>query len=150
MAIPPASAAQRAPTADYRWAIRPLGGDEIRLERFEGEVLFINLWASWCRPCVAELGSIERLRAELVGVEGIRFLMISPEGQDRVREFLRRHPYGLPFYTEAQRMPPAFGLRALPTTYVVDRGGRVVLVHRGAADWNTERMRDFLRRTAAR
>lgn len=132
------------PHAAFRWAVRPVGGEEVRLERFRGEVLFINLWASWCRPCVAELRSIERLRESLEGVEGVRFVMVSPEGERSVLRFLGRHPYRLPFYTEAQRMPPAFGLRALPTTFVIDRRGRLVLVHRGAADWDTDRVRELL------
>lgn len=146
----PATGQERARGADYDWAVREIGGKEVRLERFRGEVLFINLWASWCRPCVAELSSIERLREDLGGAEGIRFLMISPESQRSVRRFLERNPYDLPFYTEAQRMPPAYGLRALPTTFIVDRRGRIVVVHRGAADWNTARVRALLTGLAAR
>ena len=150
VAAAPARAQEPLPEGAFGWAIRPMGGEEIRLERFRGELLFINLWASWCRPCVAELRSIERLWESLGDVEGVRFVMVSPEGERGVREFLRRNPYDLPFYTEAQRMPPAFGLRALPTTFIVDRQGRLVLVHRGAANWDTDRVRDLLTGLARR
>lgn len=143
-------AQEQLPVGAFRWAIRPIGGEEVRLERFRGEVLFVNLWASWCRPCVAELRSIERLRESLGGVDGVRFVMVSPEGERSVLKFLRRNAYDLPFYTEAQRMPPAFGLRALPTTFIVDRRGRLVLVHRGAADWDTDRVRELITGLARR
>lgn len=145
-----AAHAQVGAPADYGWSIRPVGGEETSLERFRGEVLFINLWASWCRPCVAELASIERLRESLADVPEVRFLMISPESERGVRRFLRRRSFDLPFYTEAQRMPGAYGLRALPTTFVVDRAGRLVLVHRGAADWDTDRVRNAIRALAGR
>lgn len=54
-ALQPAAAAAQAPgvRADYDWAVRPLGGEPLTLERFRGEFLFISLWASWCRPWVA-------------------------------------------------------------------------------------------------
>lgn len=60
-----------------------------------------------------------------------------------MRRFVRRYERGLPFVVEAQPMPAAFDLRALPTTYVIDRRGRIVLKHRGAAGWNTPEMRQF-------
>lgn len=148
-AVPGVAAQGRVPLADYGWAVRPLEGEEVRLDQFRGEVLFINLWATWCRPCVAELESIERLRSS-VEIEGVRFLMVSPESERQIQGFLRRHPYELTFYTESQRMPPAFGLRALPTTFIVDRGGRIVVIHRGAADWDTDRVRALLAGLASR
>lgn len=146
----PAAGQERVRSADYDWVVREIGGRELRLEKFRGEVLFINVWASWCQPCVAELSSIERLRSALGDADGIRFLMISPERERSVRRFLERNPYELPFYTEAQRMPPAYGLRALPTTFVIDRRGRIVLVHRGAANWNTAPIRALLTGLASR
>jgi len=134
--------------ADLRWRIRPLGEEEIiSLERFRGEVLFINLWASWCIPCVRELASIERLRARLADTD-IAFLLVAAEGEAPVRRFLRLHPYQLPFYLEASRMPSSWGLRGLPTTWVVDRDGRIVLLRHGEAVWDTEVVEAFLRGVA--
>lgn len=136
--------------ADYEWALRTLDGSEISLDRYRGEVLFINLWATWCRPCVAELASIEALRDSLRDEPGVRFLMIAPERERSVRRFLERHPYDLPFYLEAQRMPASYGLRALPTTFIIGRDGRVAFTHRGAADWDSAPARTFLRTLASR
>ena len=64
--------------ADYSWRIRPLEGEETTLESFRGEVLFINLWASWCTPCVRELGSIERLQNRVADSD-IRFLVVAAD-----------------------------------------------------------------------
>ena len=137
--------------ADYAWRIRPLGAgaDPFSLERLRGRVLFINLWATWCAPCVAELASIAALRDSL-RADDVAFLIVSPEEPARVEAFLRRQRYDLPAYLEAQAIPPAYGLEALPTTVIVDRLGRIVLRHRGAADWDTAPVREFLRYLAAR
>lgn len=131
--------------ADYTWRIRPLEGTAEALEAYRGEVLFINLWASWCAPCVRELASIERLRERLADTD-VRFLVVAAEGEGPVRRFLRRYRYDLPFYLEISRMPAGFGLRGLPTTWVIDRDGHIVLVRHGEAVWDTDELEAFLRR----
>lgn len=133
--------------ADFTWRIRALDGETITLERFRGEVLFINVWASWCAPCVRELASIERLKSRL-GDTGVRFLIVAAERERPVRRFLRRYRYDLPFYLEEARMPPAFGLRGLPTSWLVDREGRIVLLRHGEALWDTDEVEAFVRRVA--
>ncbi len=134
--------------ADYGWTIRPLDGRETSLESYRGEVLFINLWASWCTPCVRELRSIERLR-ERIGDADVRFLIVAAEGERPVRRFLRRYHYDLPFYLEISRIPATFALRGLPTSWVVDRDGRIVLLRHGEAVWDTDEVEAFLRRVAS-
>jgi thiol-disulfide isomerase/thioredoxin len=133
--------------ADYSWKIRLLEGATTTLEPYRGEVLFINLWASWCTPCVRELASIERLW-ERLGDTDVRFLIVAAEGERPVRRFLRRYGYDLPFYLEISRMPTGFGLRGLPTSWVVDRDGRIVLLRHGEAVWDTDEVEAFLRRVA--
>ena len=130
--------------ADYRWTVRPLDGEPVALEAFRGRVLFINLWASWCAPCVRELETFERLRHRLADT-GVEFLLVAAEGEAPVRRFLRRYRYDLPFYLEEERIPPAFGMRGLPTSWVVDRGGRIALLRHGEAVWDTDRVEAFLR-----
>lgn len=135
-------------TADYDWTLRTLDGNFASLADYRGRVLFINLWASWCPPCIAELAGIERLRVSLADAD-VAFLLVSPEEAEPVNAFVRRHGYSLPFLIEGEPMPEAFDLRALPTTYIVDRTGRIVLRHRGAAEWDLPPVRDFLLRLAA-
>jgi thiol-disulfide isomerase/thioredoxin len=129
--------------ADYDWTLRTLAGETLELESLRGRVLFINMWASWCAPCVAEMAGIERLKDSLAG-SGVEFLLVSPENPVPVRRFLRRYGYDLPIFLELDRMPAAYELRALPTTYIVDRGGNIVLRHRGATDWDRDVVRSFL------
>jgi len=133
--------------ADYDWTIRALDGGAVELEAFRGRVLFINLWASWCTPCVRELATIERLRERLADAD-VDFLIVAAEGEAPVRRFLRRYPYELPIYLEVDPIPPAFGLVGLPTTWVVDREGRILVLRHGEAVWDTEEVERFVRAVA--
>lgn len=133
--------------ADYDWILRRLNGNEVKLEEFRGQVLFINMWATWCEPCVQELESIQDLMASPVAREVV-FVLVSPEDPEPVERFLRLHGYDLPVFLEVQDMPPAFGLEVLPTTWIVDRNGRIVLKHRGMADWNQPEVAELLRMLA--
>ena len=129
--------------ADYSWTLQTAQGDTLSLERFKDKVLFINMWATWCVPCVAEMRSIAALRDSLSDTD-IEFLLVSPERPHHVRHFLYRHGYDLRVLVEYERMPEAFGLEALPTTYIIDRDGRVVFKYRGATDWDTAAARELL------
>lgn len=135
--------------ADYDWTIRPLDGEPIELEALRGKVLFINLWASWCTPCIREMETIERLRERLSDTD-VEFLIVAAEGERPVRRHLRRYPYDLPIYLEVDRIPPAFGLRGLPTSWLVDRVGRIVLLRHGEAVWDTDEVEAFVREMALR
>ncbi len=130
--------------ADYKWRLRQLDGRVRSFAEWRGRVVVVNLWATWCSPCVAELASIQRLHDSLAGT-GVHFLIVSPEQAGPVERFIRHRRNTLPVFLELDPIPGAYGLTALPTTYVVDRTGTIVLKHRGAADWDTDAMREFLR-----
>lgn len=77
------------------------------------------------------------------------FLLVSPESRRAVERFARRRRLRLPVFLEHDPIPALFGLRAIPTTYVVARDGRIALRHRGAAAWDAPRVLATLRALAA-
>lgn len=144
---PPAGTGPLGAVPDPEWRLRTLAGEEIRLGDTRGGPVLVNLWATWCPPCVQELASIDRL-AERVADSGVHFLLVTPEDEGPVREFLARRPLGVPVYLEGTLAPEAFGAIVLPTTFVLDGDGVIRLHHRGAAEWDTPEVEAFLRALA--
>ena len=77
---------QEESLADIEWKLQSLDGVETSFSAFEGKVLFVNLWATWCGPCVTEMPSIQRLY-ERFPREEVAFLLVSDEPPDVVGEF---------------------------------------------------------------
>lgn len=150
MATSPSGLAGQAPPVevgrvDYRWSVRDLRTGEVGdLARYRGRVLFLNVWAAWCRACIEEMPSIQALHDSLAA-EGIAVLALAADRPGPVARFLRRGRHTLPVALEEEAIPRSLGVLALPTTLIVDREGRIVLRHRGAADWDTAEVRAFLR-----
>lgn len=149
--VAPASfAAPRLVALD--WRVRSLDGTLHPLSQWRGRVVVLNMWASWCAPCIGEMASFralrESLRREGVDSGAVALLLLTPEPASRVERFVRRRLADMPVFAEHDPMPAEFGVRAVPTTWILDREGRLVLAHRGATDWNAPAVRALLRRLA--
>jgi thiol-disulfide isomerase/thioredoxin len=124
-------------------------GKPYDLGAFPGQALLVNLWATWCAPCVKEMPALDRAQ-QVLKEEGWTVLPLSSDrgGQAQVEGFYQRSgvkhlgvwldPRG-----EAAR---ALGARGLPTSLVVDRQGREVARLEGEAEWDAATMLDALRR----
>lgn len=132
---------------DPDWELRTLEGEELTLGELRGRPVFVNMWATWCPPCVAELASIERLSRALEGE--VRFLLVSPEEPGVVERFARRQQMAVSPVLEATLAPEALGVEALPHTAILDSSGRLVIRHRGATDWDTPEVEALLRSLVA-
>jgi thiol-disulfide isomerase/thioredoxin len=117
-------------------------GQPFDLAQLKGQVVVVNLWASWCAPCVKEMPTLAQLQARYAG-KPVKVLAISldkkPEEIAKARAFLAdKHP--LQFYHGEYDMlfainPPPAGL---PTTLIIDRSGRERARLEGGADWSTD------------
>jgi thiol-disulfide isomerase/thioredoxin len=116
-------------------------GAEVKLGDFQGRVLLVNFWATWCAPCIRELPSLDRLQLKLGG-EGLLVLAISQDrgGAEVAGPFLKKldiHRLGL-FLDSRMRLGRALGVRALPWSFLVDREGRIVGELPGYAEWDSD------------
>ncbi|WP_291298888.1 TlpA disulfide reductase family protein [Elioraea sp.] len=128
-------------------------GREHRVADFAGEVLVINLWATWCPPCVAEMPTLDRLQA-MLGGERVRVLALSQDrgGAAVVRRFydqtsVRHLPIWLDPRGAASRI---LGARGLPTTLIVTRDSREAMRLAGEAEWDAPAMVKLIRAIGAR
>lgn len=132
------------PVADLNLKLRDINGNIVSLADLKGKVIFMNFWATWCPPCVAEMPAINELHKEM-GDE-VAFVMLSMDQKfEKAIAYKERKEFGLPIYQPASQIPPMYGSSQLPTTYVIDAQGRLVLTHLGMADYNNQKFRNFLK-----
>ena len=131
--------------ADFNLNLMDEDGKTISLAEFKGKVIFMNMWATWCPPCIAEMPNINKLHKE-VGDE-IAFVMISLDDDfETAKAFNKRKGYDLPIYTLQSNRPAMYQSSTVPTTYVIDANGQLVLTHKGMANYNTSEFKNFLER----
>lgn len=117
-------------------------GSQHTLEDYRGEVLFINVWATWCTHCIAEFSSIEDLYGDYKNK--VQFILYSYEERGVIQNFINKYDYNLPICVPTEDNTFSMRADAYPTTYIVDKEGVIRATHKGAADWNGQEVRDLL------
>lgn len=124
------------------WQLYDLQGNKTSFKALNDKPVFLNIWATWCPPCIAELPSIQELYEDYG--DKVNFILISNEDPSKVQKFASEHQYDkLPFY-HSSSIPNSFSTNSIPATFIVSRDGRVLVSKKGAARWNSGTTRDLL------
>ena len=117
----------------------------VPLERYRGRVVFVNFWATWCGPCVAEMPSLIALHRALDPAD-IAFVSIAEDDSwPPVDAYLRRNPLPFDIYRDRPpRVEEPFAAKNYPTSFIIDRDGQVLYRFRGARDWAAAEVRELL------
>ena len=127
--------------ASYDFLLEDFEGNRVTFESFKGRVVFINFWATWCPPCIAEIPDIHDLYKEK-GQE-IKFVMISLDrDEEKARKYIKNHEYEFSTYFLRSALPKTFDTHSIPTTYLLDKKGRIRVENHGMAKYNTSSFRD--------
>lgn len=121
-------------------------GRKIPLSALRGRVVFLCFWATWCPPCRAEMPSIQNLYNILKKEKNVAFLMISHEDRATLHSFMKKNSYAFPVYHADETLAAALNVTAVPTTFIADRKGNIVLRHNGAAKWDDKSCIDFFKK----
>lgn len=120
-------------------------GEIIELSDQKGKVVFINFWATWCPPCIAEMPSINKLYSEFRDNDKVMFLMVDVDNNRTAsQKFMDKRKFKLPVYTPASSIPSSYMSGAIPTTLVLNKYGKVVFKHEGMGDFSNEEFKTFL------
>lgn len=133
---------EQATLKDYNWSLVDLEGNETNLQSKQGEVILVNVWATWCPPCVAELPGFVELYSDYK--DKVTFAFVANDDKEKVEAFLRRKGYQLPVYFQASAIPLELESGSIPVTYIIDKQGNVVVDKTGAANWNSDKTRSLL------
>jgi len=122
-------------------AMEDLSGETVRLAQFRGEVVVVNFWASWCAPCLRELPELDEWNTEWSGA-GARVVAISIDNKvGNARNYIEQTNLGLTAWYDGPRgLAAELNLPAVPTSFVVNRRGEVVLRIVGSSAADLERM----------
>ena len=110
-----------------------LNGKPISLDQFKGRTIFLNFWATWCKPCIREMPSIDSAQ-RLLSKNGIVFLLASGENTEQIKEFKENCRFDLNFVslTNVEEL----SMDGLPTTYIYNPKGENVFAETGYRKWN--------------
>ncbi len=135
-----------AKKADYRFTLVDSEGQSLTGEALKGKVVFMNFWATWCPPCVAEMPDIDDLHREMKKEKNIAFIMVSmDEDFQKAIEFVDKKNFDFKVYQFASSIPEVYSSRVIPTTYVLSPDGEIVVRKQGMAKYDSRSFRKFLR-----
>jgi peroxiredoxin len=135
------------PAPDFTLPVLDGEGNEITLSDLQGEVVYVDFWASWCLPCIRSLPEISTLYEQYrdQGFEVIAITIDNP--LEDATEFLQDldAPLGYRIAADADAdVMDAYGVRGMPTSFLVDRDGVIRMIHEGYRDGDLQRIENEL------
>ena len=120
------------------------------LSDFKGKVVFVNFWATWCPPCLAEMPSVNKLYQQFKDEEDVIFLLVDADSNfTKAQVYFDRKKYTMPIYTFASSLSKEIYSGSLPTTVVFDKKGRIAYNGVGAANYASPKFISFIKELKA-
>jgi peroxiredoxin len=119
------------------FSLPDLDGKMVSLSDYRGKVVLLNIWATWCPPCVEEMPSMEKLYQELQG-EGFEILAVSIDesGAQDVLPFMQKHKLSFPALTDSKgAIKNLYQTTGVPESFIIDKDGILVEKVIGPRNW---------------
>ena len=117
-----------------------MNGNPVTLSNFQGKIVFLNFWTSWCIDCVKEMPDIENLNKKLNDSDFIILAVDLKESKKKVKKFITKHNLTFKILIDQKGdMGRAFGIRSIPTTFILDRQGGLMGKAMGARKWDSKK-----------
>ncbi len=116
-------------------------GQTINLKQYEGKTIFINFWATWCKPCIQEMPSIKEAQ-NILKNEDVIFLMASNESIEVIEEFKKSKDYNFNYVRieNSEEM----NVQTLPVTFIFNSKGNLVFSEAGLRKWDDKNNIDVI------
>ena len=113
---------------------KDVNGKVVDLGSLKGKVIFLNFWATWCPPCLAEMPSVNKLYERFKEDEDVVFILVDADSDFvKAQKYMDRKGYKLPVYQVASNIPEVVFKGSLPTTVVFDKLGRLAYNESGGS-----------------
>ena len=133
----------------FRWLKKPISvnhvtvkdehGEKVGISKFNGKIVLLNLWASWCKPCIAELPSLDRLQNRMDSSDFVVLAVSIDEDINEAKKIFsgKLQVKSLDFYREsAELLGQDFPVDVIPTSIIIDREGQAMGLLRSNIDWD--------------
>lgn len=120
-------------------------GSTINLADLKGKKVFVNLWATWCPPCRAEIPSIEKLYSKVDKQKTVFIMLSLDESFDLATQFAQAKKMKLPVYAPAGNLPEMFNVNGIPTTFIFNENGELIKKNTGMDDYDTDAYVELLK-----
>lgn len=133
---------------NYDFQIKDLNGNRLDFRKFENKVVFLNLWATWCGPCRAEMPTIQKLYEKMNGDPNVAFVMLSIDKDKdlpKVIRYLKDKEYTFNGYMPSGYLTEQLNVPSIPTTFVISKEGKILTKEVGTTNFNTNRFYKFLK-----
>ncbi|MEN0056052.1 MAG: TlpA disulfide reductase family protein [Mucilaginibacter sp.] len=141
----PVSASKKTLAEPFNITFRNAKGQAINTADLKGKVIFINFWATWCPPCIAEMPSVNQLYAKFKNNNDVIFIIVDVDNDyTKALAFMQKHNLNLPMHTLASSIPDNIMDGTIPTTLVFNKRGEMVYRHIGAANYSNNQFMAFL------
>jgi len=138
------AAAEGALAPDF--AVKDLGGNEVKLSSLKGNVVMINFWATWCPPCREEIPSMMKLNKSMEG-KPFRMLAVSIDegGKADVEKYFKSSGNSLPACLDSDGdISKSYGITGVPETFIVDKSGTIRKKIVGGMDWGSAEVVSYM------
>lgn len=125
--------------SSFQWQLKDVDGKTVSLSTYKGKIIFINFWATWCPPCIAEMPSIQKLYVDYQ--DKMVFLFVTTDSFDKANAFMVKENLTLPVYQSVTNPPIEMESSTIPVTYLIDQQGNIIVAKIGTANWNSDSFR---------
>jgi thiol-disulfide isomerase/thioredoxin len=125
--------------------ITDVDGNVVDLQTLKGKKVFVNLWATWCPPCRAEMPSIKKLYTKLDTAK-VMFIMLSLDDEfEKAKRYANKNNLNLPVYYPTESLPLLFKTQGIPATFIFNEKGELIRQNMGADNYNTDEYLQLLK-----
>lgn len=126
------------------FTLKDLKGNAVSLSDFKGKIVFLNFWATWCAPCRHEMPDIEKLQNKYEKDIVVLAVSTDTQGEEIVRPYIEKNKFTFRVLIDSSSdVSDKYSIFALPTTFIIDRQGKIVEMIPGAREWAGEEIFTF-------